>query len=213
MSRLITNTRSTTPANPLSGTVLQYTLTADQIMRLLLNDATAPGQPFNNVQQSSIVTPSSAIANSDTKISSGLYVPANTLTAGTLIRFTVLGTCTSSAGGAGVFTIRYGTGNVVADGSIGTLTFTAQTSGSAIPFKLTIDITHRVIGASGTIYGYGTLVNQGTIGIYTLATGVFVITPATFASNAAGYLNLSYISGNANTATTFQQVITEIIKV
>ena len=211
MSYLLLNNNSSAPSAPSSGKIYLYSLSSDLMIKSI--DSVGTIIPMNNHQVSSTTASSGSIANADTKISSGLLCSLNSLTVGSLVRYTIMGTCTSSAGGAQVFTIRYGSGNVVGDTSVATCSFTAQTSGTAIPFCLTINMTIRTIGGSGTVYGTGSLVNQGTTGVYTLATGNFVLAGSlAIATNATGYLGLSYISGNASTACTFQNVITELIR-
>lgn len=209
---LITYTPMTpAPSTPGAGLLDTFALSDDLIIRA--KDEYGNTTLLNNVQIASTVASSGAIANTDTKIGAGLKVTRNTLTVGSVIRITIMGTCTSSAAGSQIFTVRFGSGNVVGDTLVATATLVAQTSGTNIPFKLVIELTIRSIGGSGTVYGTATLINQGTTGIYTLATGNFVLAGAlAIASNADGYIGVSYISGNASTACTFQNVITELIR-
>jgi len=202
---------SSNPTTPASGISEFFVLSTDNLVKLI--DSVGTVTLLNNHSISSTVASSGSIANTDTKISSGLLCSLNTITAGSLVKFTILGTCTSTAAGSQVFTIRYGSANTVADTSIATATFVAQTSGTTVAFSLSIYLTIRTIGSSGTVYGTASLVNQGTTGIYTLATGNAVLAGAlAINTTATGYIGLSYISGNASTACTFQNVITELIR-
>lgn len=161
---------------------------------------------------SSITASTGAIANTDTVISKGIYIPANKLTPETHMKIEIIGTYTAAAAVNSIFTVRMGTNNTVADAAKGTVTIGSPSSGTNIGFKLVIDITVRTIGSSGTIYGFGTLINDltasgilnGTIRTYTLGA------IATIDTTAANYLNVSFISGHASNAGTFQNVITSV---
>jgi len=207
-------TSETVPPTPSAGTVALYNDSADNRFKRLASDGEVK-IVADNILNSRIaaITPT---ANTDTIITNGttaLQLSANEPTAGTEIRFSLAGTSTTTAAGSQVFTVRYGTAGTTADTAIATCTIAAATSGSAVPFYLDLVLTVRTVGASGTLYGVGSLVNQGTTGIYTLATGVFILAGAlVMNTTATGYLNLSYNSGNASTAATFQNVITKVLK-
>jgi len=212
MSRLIFNNRATVADTPASGKSTAFVLTADGMLKIVGSDGLI--KPATNVLISSTIASSGAIANTDTKIGSGLQISANELTAGDLIRFTVMGTNTTSNPGAQVFTVRYGAANTVADTAQCTVSLTSV-NGSAIPFRLIIELTVRTIGVSGTIYGYASLINGdgATTGIYSKATTIQLVGAiATINTTSSGYIGLSYISGHANTASTFQNVVVELIK-
>jgi hypothetical protein len=214
MSRLIYNNRATTPATPASNVSVAFVSTADNINRMV--DSSGVVTPLNNTQVNSYVGTGAAVANTLTKIDAGIQVGANTLTAGSIIRFTITGSCTSGAGaGTQSFAVKFGSGNVVGDTSIGTILLSVTGSGSAIPFHAIIEVTIRSIGASGTIYGTFSLLNgdAATTGIYAKASTIQNLgSLQTINTTVTGYFGLAYTSGNAATTTTFQQVVTELIR-
>lgn len=212
MSYLLFN-NTTVPSTPASGKNYIYVLSSDQMVKMI--DSTGTITPLNNHTISSIVTGSSGIADTDTKIGSGLLCTLNTLTAGSLIRFIVTGTCTGAATpGASIFTVRYGSANTVADTAVCTFTLgTGASSGTNISFRVVIDVTIRTIGGSGTVWGNLALINQGTTGLSTTATqSVEIGGTKAIATNATGYIGLSFKSGGVGTTATFQNVITELIR-
>jgi hypothetical protein len=147
----------------------------------------------------SITAGTAAIAATDTKILSSPVMPANRLVAGTAIRVTVIGTDTSTAAAAPVLVLRYGTAGTTSDDTLAIVTFAnAPTSGNGIPFKITLDVTVRTSGASGTAYGVGSIVNQGTTGISSTATQVVLATTKALNTiTASTYLTASLTSGNS----------------
>jgi hypothetical protein len=206
----------TVPATPSSGLVTIYNDTADGRFKYLGSDGLVKSMGSTIIN--STTGASSGINNTETIISGGtnsLHLSANELTAGTLIRITCYGTCTSSAGNTSNFNVYYGANGTTADTKIATITspFTAQTTGASVLFKASQTLTVRTIGASGTVYGYFELLNTGTAGIYT-APGPFVWanTFANINTTNAGYFNVSYVASNTTTTCTFQQVIIEVIK-
>jgi hypothetical protein len=170
---------------------------------------------YDNVIISSIVAASAAIANTDTKIDAGLLLSANEFTAGTDTDIDIFGTCTVSSAGAQVFSVRFGALNTKADALICTVSLTSASSGTAIPFHLKIHLTVRTIGAAGTIYGWFELLNGdgATTGVYTkVSSSQAVGGIATLNTTASGYLGISYISGHASCACTFQNVVIKVTK-
>lgn len=168
----------------------------------------------NKYIASSRITATSAIANSDTLISIGLVVPANYLTAGSHIKVTVAGTFTAASAVNAVFNLRSGTANTVADASLGTFSYPTPSSGTNIPFWISHDVTIRTIGASGTLYGAGGLINSnGSTGILNgQATSVVIGSPANINTTEARYLNMSFVSGHASNSGTIQICIIEVFK-
>jgi hypothetical protein len=108
--------------------------------------------------------------------------------------------------------VRYGTAGTTADAAINAVTLgAAQTSGTSIPFEVSYLITVRTTGTGATCDGYAVLVNQGTTGISTTATEVIRGSASTFNTQTAlTYITVSYASGNASTASTFQDAVIEL---
>ncbi len=186
----------------------------DNTMKLLKHkDYYGVYTALNNKHISSAIAASAAIANTDTLITNGLYLSQRALTAGSKIKITLWGTCTSSNASAQIFSIRFGKLNTKADGAIATLTVDADAAGTNIPFCIEIDITVRTIDSAGTIYGYGKVTTHGGTGLYAEEVGIIALAGALAMNmNEPGYLNVSYISGHANTATTFQNAIVEVTR-
>jgi hypothetical protein len=198
-----------------SGTWSGYTMpsTAGTIGKHIESDGTNLISTYET-DAGAITGASGAIANSDTKIvSSTTAMGANRLQAGTVIRITLHGTCTSTAAGAGTITLRYGTNGTTADAACEAWTLgAAQTSGTTIPFTIECVVTIRTTGASATADGGLTLVNSGTTGLSTTATQVVRGTNTTInTATASTFWTVSYISGNASTACTFQQAVIESV--
>lgn len=169
--------------------------------------------PFIHTGFGSLTSATGAIANTDTKIlASDLAMQSSRLIAGSVIEIELHGTCTSTAAGAGTINIRYGTTGTTSDGLLQSFTLgAAQTSGTSIPFKIKILITIRTSGASATSDGELELINQGTTGISTTATQVIRGTATNInTTTALTFLEADYQSGNASTATTFQDAVIKI---
>jgi len=138
--------------------------------------------------------------------------PGKTLKAGSKIRCTAEGTCTSGAAGNATFTLRAGTLGTTSDASVAAPLVAAAGSGSSIPFKVIIELSVRTLGASGTGAGSMTVINSGTTGIAAAAVTVVPFTTATFATTTATFLDLTYVCSSATGATcTFQDVSIEVI--
>lgn len=207
-------TQGTVPASPGAGVSVLYSDTADGRFKFIGSDGIV--KSIDSDVLNSIIASTAGIANTSTIISGGtssLHLSANELTAGSLIRVNIIGTCTAGAAGTQVFTLYYGTAGTTSDTAICTFTITSATSGSTIAFNLELLVTIRTIGSSGTLYGAVVITNTGTTGIYTASGGV-IIAAGTLAINTqnAGYLNVGYISGSASVTTTFQNVIIEVVK-
>ncbi len=166
----------------------------------------------NNTKIQATIAASAALNTTDTIISIGVKIPKNTLVAGSVFDVHIFGTCTSSNADTSTFTGRIGTTNAIADGSLFTKTYTSAGSGSDIPFSLTIRVTVRSIGATGTIYGHAVLVNEGTTGLFTAVTEVGVLAVSAFDSTVDNYLNISYVTDAVTTTSTFQSVVIERLK-
>lgn len=157
---------------------------------------------------------SAAINTSETVVAGGstsLQLLAGQLLAGNSIRVVLQGTCTSTAANTSTFRVKFGTNGTTADGTIlSATTAAAQTSGTNIAFTVIIEATVRTVGASATIAGTFTLINQGTTGISTTATQVIAMTASAFDSTVASYISVSYVSAASTTTSTFQNGIVEL---
>jgi hypothetical protein len=163
-------------------------------------------------QRYSTIASSGAIANTDTIISAvAALTVSSTLVAHSIIKITIQGTTTSSNADTQIFSLRAGTAGTTADTAICTFSLASAGSGTAVPFSATLTFVVRVPGASGT--GAGSLVvnNTGATGIFADRSTVIPATTSTLATTTATNLTLSYISGASTTATTFQDVTTEIL--
>lgn len=202
--------------NPLTGVKTQLTIPlSGQSGKALSNDGVRYSwTTIAGGGEGSITAATAAIANTDTKIvSSNASMVANRLVAGTAIEIILHGTCTSIAAGVGVVSVRYGTAATVADGLIEQFTLDAATgSGIAVPFTMRIVITIRTTGASATADGGLDLINSGTTGLSATETQVKRGgNTAINTTTAATFFTVSYISGNALTATTFQDAVISIL--
>ena len=163
---------------------------------------------------SSIGPTSSAINTVETYLTPQFKFPVGTLVAGNSFRITLTGTNTSTVANLSTFTIRLGTAGTVADTSLGTITATAATTGTNVPFSVTAVVTIQSIGSNGSAIFSGSLANSGTTGINTTQTPVFVLGSSTSGINTtvASYLGITYKSAAATTTSTFQQAIIEHIR-
>ncbi len=160
--------------------------------------------------QSSTIAASAAIAATETLIGNIPLIAGSTLKAGSLIRITAEGTCTSSNADSAVFTLRAGILGTKADASVTTWTVTTAGSGSSVPFRASIDFVVRVPGAAGTGAGSLVLTNNGTTGIAAAAVTVVAATTSTLATTTATFLDVTYTSASTS-ATTFQDVTIEVL--
>jgi hypothetical protein len=122
----------------------------------------------------SLTSTSGAIDTTETVILSSPALPANRLQAGTVIRVTLLGTCTSTTSpGTGTFRLRWGTAGTTADAALyASPAQSAATSGTNVAFKVIIEDTIRTTGATGTTYGLISIHNDGVTGLITAANSI-----------------------------------------
>ncbi len=170
--------------------------------------------------KSSIVAATGAIAATETLVVNvPLVIPATyagntlagTLNVGSVIRATIMGTCTSSNADSAVFTVRAGILGTKADASVCTGTVTTAGSGTAIPFKAVIDLTVRTLGASGTGYGYLSVQNTGVTGIVAVTNTVVALSSITaLPTTTATFLDITLTTA-ATSATTIQTATIEVI--
>ena len=143
----------------------------------------------------------------------GTAVPG-TLNVGTLVRWTVQGTCTDTVANTSTFTIRMGIlGTVAGDTSVAT--FVTSASGSAgtnVPFTAVITLTVQTLTATGT--GTGQLViNSPATGIIGAAISFNVGSAAAITAlttTTATFIDLSLVTAATTTTNTIQNVQCEI---
>lgn len=168
--------------------------------------ASAIADNYLSPEDTSIVSASAGINTTETIIAKTRALAANRLIAGTTLRITFYGTCTSSAANASTFSVRIGTAGTTSDGlMVQCATANAATSGTNIPFQAILEVVVRTTGASATCYGYLTLHNQGTTGIATAVTRVTVGTFTNFNTTTANnIISATYKSAASTTTSTFQ---------
>jgi hypothetical protein len=152
-----------------------------------------------------------AIANTETVVTN-FSMPAGFMEAGTTFRIKAFGRLTSGATpGSSIFRCRIGTttltGNIPA-----TLTLVNGTLVTAQPFTVEILVTVRTNGGSGTAIG-NVEVMGGTVGAFTVAGAISAISATvTVDTTATKLVEFTYISGNAGTTATFENVVLELLQ-
>jgi hypothetical protein len=143
----------------------------------------------------------------------GQTIPG-TLQVGTLIRWTIQGTCTDTVANATTFTIRMGTaGTVAGDTSVATfVTSNSGTAGTAVPFTAVITLTVQTLTATGT--GTGQMViNSPATGIIGAAISFNVGSASAITAlptTTATFIDLSVSTAATTTTNTIQSVQCEI---
>jgi hypothetical protein len=151
-----------------------------------------------------------AIANTETLVL-GVQVPADYMAAGATFRIRAYGRLTSGAtGGSSIFRCRIGTttltGNIPAS-----LTIVNANNATAAPFVVDVLVTVRTAGGSGTAIG-NMSVRGGVTAAFTSAGDISALSSTVVvATNAAKRVELTYISGNAGTTATFENVVIEAV--
>lgn len=156
------------------------------------------------------ITAAVAIANTETVVTSQSI--ASGLTAGSSFTVRAYGRLTSGAtGGTSIFRFRIGTttltGNIAA-----TLSITNANNVTNAPFLMEMLVTIRTSGGAGTAIG-NISVNGGITGAFTATADISAIS-ATVAVNTTvtNLVEFTYISGNAGTTATFENVALERTK-
>lgn len=179
----------------------------------------------SSVYRTRTVAASGAINNTETLLlATPLLLPTRTdfgqveigtLNIGTLIRWTIQGTCTDTAANASTFTIRMGTaGTVAGDTSVATfVTGSSGTTGTAVPFTAIISLTVQTLAAT-TGTGTGQMViNSPTTGIIGAVLSFNVGSASAITAlptTTATFIDLSYSTAATTTTSTFQSVQCEI---
>lgn len=170
----------------------------------------APPTP-PTIGYSAITAASGAINTGETIIAQTSPLSATRLTAGSTIRATLFGTCTSTAANASTFNLYIGTAGTTGDTKVLTAaTAAAATSGTGVVFKAVLEMIIRTAGAAATCVGTLTVFNAGATGISTALVQAITATPANFDSTAEGNIvSVSYVSAALTTTSTFTQAYIE----
>lgn len=163
--------------------------------------------------QASIVADSAGINSTETVIVKSAALLANRLVAGTVIRATLNGTCTSTAANVSTFAIRIGTAGTTADAIVFSgPTIAAATTGTSIPFSAVLEVTVRTTGAAATAMGTLKVYNAGATGISTVLTQVILPTMTTFNTTTANNIvSVTYKAAASTTTSTFKQAFIEVV--
>lgn len=182
---------------------------------VFINNLPCVPRSFGNARTSA----TGAITTTDTLVTDNTAafnrLMANAMRAGTKIRFVVHGTVTIANTLTGTFQwrVRAGTNNSTADGVVldgGAVTSPTGT-GTAVNFQLTVELTVRTIGASGTVYGHFIYNHDSTtIGFYARGVAVIAGTASAVNTTNANYWNLSVV-GSANVSITVQTCSMEVV--
>jgi hypothetical protein len=143
----------------------------------------------------------------------GQTIPG-TLQVGTLIRWTIQGTCTDTVANTSTFGIRMGTLGTVSDASVATFVTSASgTTGTSVPFTAVISLTVQTLGAgTGTATGQ-LVINSPATGIIGAAISFNVGSAAAITAlttTTATFIDLTAVTAATTTTNTFQSVQCEI---
>ncbi len=154
---------------------------------------------------------SAAINTTATYITPSTFlIPGNTLNVGDNFKITIYGTNTSTLVGTNVFTPRIGSLGTIADLALTTLTSNSAATGTSVPFIATIYVSIRSVGATGSAYCYGNLLNNGITGITAITGGVINSGGLTTINTTIPLiLGCSFASSAITTTSTFQNVIVQ----
>lgn len=174
------------------------------------------GQTFqlnaDKTGQASIVADSAAINTTEAIIIKTPALAASRLIAGSHIRITLTGTCTSTVANTSTFTLRWGTNGTTADATVAALVSSvAAVSGTNNGFRSVIDLTIRTIGASATSDAFMELLSDGNIGIVATPNEKFVAGTTFNSTTANGILSVAYKSAATTTTSTFKNAIIEVV--
>lgn len=137
-----------------------------------------------------------------------------TLQVGTLLRWTIQGTCTDTVANTTTFGIRMGIlGTVAGDASVATfVTAVSGTAGTSVPFTAVINLTVQTVSATGT--GTGQMVTTsnatGIIGALTVHTIGSASAITAMPDTTATFIDLTMVTAATTTTNTIQSVQLEI---
>jgi hypothetical protein len=160
----------------------------------------------------SLTSSTGAINTVETNVIS-ILLPANIFQAGTTVRITFAGLCTTTVGNTSSFRVRMGGGNSSTDALITVMSpAAAGTTGTNVPFFGEFNVTCRAPGATGTFQS-GSMLVSSTIGVSTVAAiAADVNSGAGVNTTVNAYLHLSYQSPAATTTCTFDAATIELVK-
>jgi len=214
MSNLVLN-KTASPGAAAADKASLYLDTTEETVRYI--DDTGAIRTFAQNAISAIIATSGAINTTETIIVGGINnarLGANQAKAGTTLRATLQGTCTSTVANASTWRIRIGTLGTTADTAVLTAANSvAAASGTSIPFLCDVYLTIRTIGAAATISGYIVLTNTGVTGISAVTVQVVTATAVAFNSTVDNWISVTYASAAATTTSTFQNAILEVPKI
>lgn len=168
----------------------------------------------DKVGQAVIVTDSGAINTTETIIAQSAALPASRIQAGTVIRVTLWGACTTTVANTSTFKIRIGTAGTTSDTAVFSYTTAAAgTTGTLIPFKAVMDVTFRTTGASATSFGNVEVLSKTNTGIIPATIQVDSMgNGTTFNTTTASLIiSASYLSAATTTTSTFHQAFIEVV--
>lgn len=204
-----------TPSTPAADKATVYLDTTNETLNYL--DDTGQVRVIGHNALASIVATSGAINTTETIIVGGLNnirIKANSLKVGTLLRFTLQGTCTSTAANASTWKLRFGTAGTTSDAAIVTAANSvAAASGTNIPFVAELVMTVRTIGAAATCSGYLRLINTGVTGISAVESQTVAATVAAFDTTVDNWIEATYVAAATTTTSTFQNAFAEMVKI
>jgi hypothetical protein len=155
-------------------------------------------------------TAPSAISTVETYIATPLTCPNGSITTGSVFRMTINGQCTSTVANVVTFSIRYGTAGTTADTIVAQFGPTAATSGTGIPFVLTLYVTFTAVGASGAgTASFGVQNNSAGIGLIPAAATAFITTFSALTTTIAGKLGISVKTAAATTSVSIFSTVVE----
>lgn len=166
--------------------------------------------PTASVLCGSSVAASAAIAATETQVVA-CTMAANTMAAGTTFRITAAGKTTAVSGGQ-VFKVRVGTTTLT-----GTIAATVTPTANAVTaqsFWLEFLVTVRTAGTAGTVVGQGVLHGTDvTTGAWTTLNIIGITTSSVAVdTTAAKVVELTAITGNADTTITFQNAAIQVVR-
>lgn len=166
------------------------------------------------------------IANTLTKIAGTELAFANgQIKQKMVLRWTINGITTGGTGSS-TLSLRCGSANTTADGAIASWGLVQATTGTNIPFSISVNATLRSVGsgsaasvrasgqiAKSTLGGIGggslTVILGGNVAV---PTHNFALpTYTSFDSTGSKFMHLDFISGNANTSITVHQAFAEVL--
>jgi hypothetical protein len=157
------------------------------------------------------IVAAAAIANTETVVAS-TSLPVGTMAVGTTFLIKAYGRLTSGGtGGSSIFRCRIGTTTLT--GTIpATLTIVNANSVTNAPFSVEMLVTVRTSGVSGTVIGNAAVAGGITAAFTSPADVSAISSTVAVDTTAVKLIELTYISGNAGTTATFENVVIQTVK-